>query len=364
MALLILEQALWHRPDRRAPQLIGRSPGFRDGWRADAEQMILAFGDRPGRLACPLAVFARPLGREYVAVVRVCDVPDLHVRAADAPLPGLALAFHFLVVKRADYERFLGDPFQLAEQLLPVWDVGAGLEALTLPAQPLPPRTVTQVQGVLRSVKAVALREDEEPPAPQVAITLENAQSPALLGGAQVLVDGGRLVFEREGGDLPLLAGLWTLLPDSTRCRLWPASFAFGNRLDFDAVVVPGYDPAEYEGYTNEEQAADYPQGSYELALQLAAEAGDQHDLDRVFARRNSGEVLRRTLLLLLAVVLIVGGGSWLNSPTEPPRPRTASTEQREQAALAAGMAAVADPWAALGLYQYGKVRWGRPARP
>src|SRR5207253_190209 len=120
------------------------------------------------------------------------------------------------------------------------------------------------------------------------------------LGGAQVLVDGGRLVFEREAGDLGLLAALWTLLPDSTRCKLWPASFAFSNRLEFDVLAVPGFDPAEYEGYTNEEQAADYPPGSYELALQLAAEAGDQYELDRVFARRNSGEVLRRALALLL----------------------------------------------------------------
>ena len=46
------------------------------------------------------------------------------------------------------------------------------------------------------------------------------------------------------------------------------------------------------EGYTTEEQAASYPAGSYELALQIAAESGNQRDLDAVFQRRNSNETL------------------------------------------------------------------------
>src|SRR5205809_3050867 len=101
------------------------------------------------------------------------------------------------------------------------------------------PRSVYQVQTVLRRVKASALREGEDPEAPDFERTVENSESPALLGGAQVLVDGGRLAFERPQGDLRLAAGLWLLLPEMTRCRLWPTSFAFGPELEFDLLVTP-----------------------------------------------------------------------------------------------------------------------------
>ncbi len=345
MAELVFEQALWHRPDRQPPQLLGRSPGFPDIWLGEAEQMIRDFGERPPGMACPLAVFARPLGRGQVAVVRVADVPER----------GDVLAFHFLVVERAAYERFVGDPFELAELLPPSWEAGP-LPVRTLSAGAVPVRTVEQVRTVLKRVKLAALREDEDPEAPDFRRTVVNSESPALLGGTQVLMDGGRLVFERPAGDLALVAGLWTLLPDGVRGRLWPASFAFSNELDFDVLAVPRLDPEEYEGYTTEEQAADYPQGSYELAVQMAAESGDQAELERVLARRGSGEVLRRTALLLAAFLLIVLGGR-LFSPPEGIAP--AHDERREQAALAAGIAAAADPWTALGLYYYGKVRWG-----
>src|SRR5207253_9482251 len=107
-----------------------------------------------------------------------------------------------------------------------------------------------------RRVKASALREDDEPEAPDFERTVENSESPALLGGVQVLVDGGRLVFARPKGDLALVESLWTLLPDRTRGKLWPASFAFSNELGFDVIVVPRVDESQFEGYTTEEQAA------------------------------------------------------------------------------------------------------------
>lgn len=389
MSQIVLEQALFHRRDRQPPQLKARSPGFTDEWAHEADQMIVAFGDRPPGVACPLAVFARPLTATTVAVVRVADQDTL----ADAPpasdlgtavqavapggvtaegsrlavqpltdderrrrAPSGTLGFHFLVVPRADYERFLGDPFQLAERLPPVWQADVGFAPQTLPREPLPARTVAQVQQVLRRVKASALREDEDPEAPDFERTIENSESPALLGGVQVLVDGGKLVFTRHEGDLTLLAGLWLLLPARMRARIWPASFAFSNRLDFDAVAVPNYDRDDYPGFTTEEQAADYPQGSYELALQLAAEADDQRELDRVFQRRNSNEALRLALTLLVAVSLIVIGARYFDPFAVAPAP------PREQAAVAAGMVAAGDPWTVLGLRLYGKTRWGAEA--
>src|SRR5437764_762249 len=80
---------------------------------------------------------------------------------------------------------------------------------------------------------------------------------------------------------------LGALLPTKSGVGLWPATFAFGNRLGFDALVVPKVQGVEFVDYLREEQAGDYPEGRYELDLQVAAESGDQAGLDYAFARRS-----------------------------------------------------------------------------
>jgi hypothetical protein len=146
---------------------------------------------------------------------------------------------------------------------------------------------------------------------------------PTYLGGVQALIDGGRVVFERPAPDSEVLRCLWMLLPVSTRSRLWPASFAFGNRLGFDALVVPQAKGVEYSGYLPEGQAGDYPEGRYELALQVAIESGDQAEVDALFARRSRRDVMKLGLILLAAVVVltVVMG---LLSPSPQPPPTTA----------------------------------------
>src|SRR5262249_28506028 len=105
--------------------------------------------------------------------------------------------------------------------------------------------------------------------------------------------------------DEGILRSLWALLPTSTRKELWPASFAFGNALGFDALVVPRLDPGMFGTYILEERAGDYPEGHYELALQTAAEAGNQEDLDALFSRRSYKET-RKLALFLLAIVFFL----------------------------------------------------------
>lgn len=346
MAEIVIEQALFRREHEfasGAPELMARSPGFADEWRADAERLILGFGQRSGGITCPLAIFAKPLNEERVAVVRVADQ-----QAGPSGWP--ALAFHVLACTRTDYENYLGDPFAIAEQATVNWTSRGELPALVWPAEPLPGRTVAQVQLVLKRIKAGALREDEDPEA-QVERTVENSESPALLGGAQVLVDGGKLVFVRKAPDHALVQGLWTLLPYSLRAKLWPATFAFANDLGFDAVVVPRIGEASWEGYTTEEQAENYPAGSYELALQTAAEAGDQAELDAVFSRRTSNETLRLAWQILAVLAVLVVASQFF--VTAPPHRFT----PERQAMAAAGIVGVAagDPWSALGMYQAAK---------
>jgi hypothetical protein len=345
-----VEQAVYRRRAGEDPALLARSPGFLDRWLPAVEGLVTGFGERPPGVACPAAVFARPLEEHAVAIAQVADLPD--ERAADPPL-----GFHVLVLPRAAYARYLGDPFAVADRFPPSWSPAGPLEALALPAEPQPPRTVADVQAVLQRVKAHALREGEDPQTEEGSWerTVAQAESPALLGGVQVLVDGGKVVFERPAPDTGLIRGLWTLLPGGVRGKLWPASFAFDNALGFDALVVPEAVGEEYAGYTDERQAAEYPQGYYELRLQTAAEAGDQQELDSLFNRRSSSDTLRLGLALLavLAVgVLFLRLTAPPQAPPAPKRPSLTPGDRAGRAAVAVAVVSSGSPLAALNLLQ------------
>ncbi|HZZ80324.1 MAG TPA: hypothetical protein VFE62_17565 [Gemmataceae bacterium] len=346
MPSILIEQALYHRPDRQSPTLVARSSGFDDAWLAESERIILSFGDRTHGLRCPLTVFALPLGKKHVAVVRVVDVnPDFPT----------GLRFHFAVVERKIYEQGIRDPFHLAEKIEPAWDASGTMPTLMLAQETFNWRTLAAVQSVLKRVKTSALKKGENPESPDFERTVENSESPMLLGSAQILVDGGRLAFERQQGDLRMVSGLWMLLPEATRSRLWPTSFAFSTDLDFDVVVLPQFEGADVEGYTTEQQAIDYPEGAYELALQRAAEHGDQGELDAVFSRRDSKQTIKLAIGILIVLSVVVLMSRWLDMGGTP---RPALTQHQQQAAAAAGIVAVAEPWTAVGMIVHGKAVW------
>src|SRR5205807_6088267 len=102
----------------------------------------------------------------------------------------------------------------------------------------------------------------------------------------------------------------------------------FGNALGFDATVVPAAPAEEYADYVTEQQAGDYPQGQYELNLQMAVEAGDQRELDFLLARRSRRETWRLGLLLLCLLMVLVVVGKWLT-----PAPQTKAAPAGEQKA-------------------------------
>jgi hypothetical protein len=284
-----LEHALYGSQGPGGYRFLARSPGFLDDWLPGAERLCTAFGDRPAGVSCPGCVFARPLGKGHVAVVQAADQGS-----DDTGRPG-ALGFYLLVLPRPAYVALGGDPFAIADRFPPPWQARGDLRPLAWTEGPLPRRTVDQVRQVLQRPGGDSLVADAEVP---------RGGSQVLLGGCQALVDGSRLVFERPAPDTELLRALWTLLPNSTRANRWPASFAFGNTLHFDIVVVPRLRVEDYPGYKTEQEAADYPESRFELALQTAAEANNQHDLDALFARRSPSETFR--LLVVLLVVLVV----------------------------------------------------------
>ena len=69
----MIEQAIYGTESPGGYQFLARSPGFTEDWLAEAQRLCTGFGERPAGVACPLAVFARPLGSRHVAVVQVAD---------------------------------------------------------------------------------------------------------------------------------------------------------------------------------------------------------------------------------------------------------------------------------------------------
>lgn len=252
--------------DGRGVRVLAQSPGFDV---PEAERIAVLFGRPPSGVSCPPAHFACPFGKDRVAVVQVMDHPPE------------SLAFRFLVLARELY-RHLGDPFAIADRYPPDWNAAGTLPELAWPPEPLPRRTVEQIDNVLKHGD-VAL----------------------LLGGTQALVDGSKLVLKRATPDEVFFRGLWQLLPDRTRCDLWPASFAFSLDLGFHAAALPDPPPLDPHLIHDEERAKDYPEGNYEWNVQFAAEHGDQAGLDKLFARRTSKETLR-LVLLIIGVSLLV----------------------------------------------------------
>jgi hypothetical protein len=286
----LIEQGIYGTDRNGDYRLLARSAGFVDEWLPLAERLCSGFGERPTGVACPACVFAQPFGKRHVAVVQAADqgVND------SGRIAGLA--FRFLILTRSDYVGLGGDPFLIADQFPAPLGARGELPVLAWPPEPLLLRTVEQVQEVLQ-------RADD---------------GPNLLGGAQLLVDGGRLVFERPTPDAELMRGLWTLLPTSTRCELWPASFAFGNALEFHALVVPHATEEDYADYVGGEQAGDYPEGRYELHLQIAAEAADQWELDALLARRSRKETWRLGLMILGTCLVLAVAANLLMPPVPP----------------------------------------------
>ena len=251
VVMLSIAQCLIRR-DGSGPAVVAKSNGFPFAH----EELTLQSAAKFGTVSA--AVFALPFGTSHVAVGQATKG-----------------AFRFLVLDRSLYEA-LGDPFAVADQFPPNWNARGELEAIEWPSDPLPPRTVDEVQN-----------------------TLKNGDSPLLLGMTQALIDGSRVLLVRPEPDPVLLRGLWQLLPDRTRCDLWPATFANSVELGFHVAIVREAPAVWPVGYLTEEQARDYPEGRYELALQVAAEDGDQAALNKLFARRSSRDTLRLAIYMV-----------------------------------------------------------------
>jgi hypothetical protein len=241
--------------------VLAQSDHFDDAWRPEAERVVEAYGLPRGESA-PDCLFVVPLLRRHVAIVSVAG-----------------RRFRFLILTRALYNA-VPDPFAIVERYPPKWD--APLDSLEWPTEPLPRRTVVQLDQIFK-----------------------HGDGPLLLGACQTLVDSGRIAIRRDRPEPGLIRDLWNLLPDSTRRGTWPATFAYSAGLGFGLVVLPAIPDGGLPGYLTEDQARDYPESRYERELQTAVEHGDQRTVDTLFARRTSSETLRLAVWMVLGATVL-----------------------------------------------------------
>lgn len=293
MTEVVIEQALYRHGAGLQPEAYARSAGFTDEADAAVSAILDAYGLHTARSPIESAMFALPLDRRRVIVVRV----GRHSGASGD------YRYHVLLVSRSAYREWIHEPFALLERFPPTWSTFGLLPQLHWPCEQPPGRTVAQVREVLQRVRGPALREDV--PAEEQILEESESEAPALLGGVQALVDGGKLVLARSGPDVDVLKALWMLLPNHSRGDLWPASFALDNRLPFDVVVTQAQYADRFRGYLTEEQAADYPEGRYELSLQVAVESGNQRDLDHLLNRRSWNDTWKLGIALLVMFLAI-----------------------------------------------------------
>lgn len=240
-------------------RIVAQSDDFAHEWSAEVERIVEAFGLPSGTLA-PECLFAVRFGWQHVAVVSVAG-----------------RRFRFLIFSRSLYN-VIPDPFAIAERFPPRWEASGSLPQIEWPEQTLPPRTVAQLDRIFK-----------------------NGDGPFLLGACQTLVDCGKIVLRRDQPDAKLFRDLWSLLPMSTQRQTWPATFAYSTNLGFGLLALPSIPVGGLPGYLNDEQVRDYPESRYERELQVAVEHGDQRTVDRLMARRSSGETLRLALLIVMA---------------------------------------------------------------
>ena len=263
------------------PKVVAKSVGMSFAWEELALQVAAKFGPRPIGIPCPTALFVLEFGKAHVAVVQVADA----VPHAGGFVP---LQFRFLIFTKRTYD-LLGDPFALSDRYPANWSAAGELAVLEWPEEYLPKRRVEDVLALLKA-----------------------GDMPWLLGAAQALLDGGSLLWIADAPQNEVFRNLWQLLPERTRCDLRPATFAFAGELGFNVWAMPKAPEPWPERTLSVDQARDYPEGRYELALQVAAEGGNQADLDRLFARPSGKETLRLAASLVAFAVIVALIGKFL----------------------------------------------------
>lgn len=276
-SLFQISQALFQQSATGAACLAA-SPGIREEWEPRLRELCEAYGPPIADSTNREAIFVQPVDAGHVAVVQVF-----------LPANSIITKFRFLIIQRRLYLE-LNDPFAIADRFPANWERRSDLHDLAWETGPLPPRSLNQLQEVLKK-----------------------GDGPMLLGTAQCLVDGGKLLLKRKEPFPEFVRGVWDLLPESNRREAWVTTFALSSKIPFDILILPELPSEEIGNYRTEEQVRDYPDSFYERNLQYAVEMEDEALLRRLLARRSGSETIRMGLWLIGLMAILIAVWTALN---------------------------------------------------
>ncbi len=242
-----------------------QSSNAQDDWQERILAICALFSDNKPEGDCPELLFVQPVNKDFIGVVRAQGYP---------------LMYYFIIVSRELYD-FVHDPFLIAERFPAEWNLRGSIPELEWQPEPWQPRTIDQLTEVFRT-----------------------GDTPFLLGGAQVLVDGGSIRLRGDAPALKTMRDLWLFLPDSVRRIVWPATLAFNNQLGFRLVGLAPSNRKNTPGMLDEEGVRDYPEGVYESSLHLALQARDESSLQKLLNRRDGSATLRLAFLILILLMV------------------------------------------------------------
>lgn len=257
-----------HR-DTAGPRVVGRSPNISFEWEEEALKFVVRYGQRTEQGESLIGVFASPKLPNGVSFI------GTYLFRND----GSPEVFRIVIVNHR--ERIEIDPWLLAKQFEQSNEKG-DLETISIDQLWPANRTADEIQTILKS-----------------------GDSPLLLGSAQALLDGCKIIVSHSEANHDFIRDLWNLLPNQSRKELSFSTIVFSAENRFDLSVMPeGSRPLQ--GFLTAEQVRDYPEGRYELALQLAAESRDQRELDRLFARKTSSQMLKLVISMIAFAFIVI----------------------------------------------------------
>ncbi|MFO0936052.1 MAG: hypothetical protein U0798_05980 [Gemmataceae bacterium] len=259
--------------DSSGPRVLGRSPEIPFEVEEQALSIVLRFGARGSASTIPAGTF-----------LLKSRTGDRLFLGSFAESPGLESTLLFRLTYFAHKFRPLVDPFRFAERF-PANGAKGELPLIDWEPVPEPHRPVEAIRELLKT-----------------------GDSPLLLGVTQALLDGCKIAISTKEASPEFVQQVWQLMPEMARWETTFTTFAASVELNVDLAVVAEGVPIP-PGFLTAEQARDYPEGRYELSLQLAAEEGNQHKLDKLFSRKTSNQVLRMVITMIvfafIAIVII-----------------------------------------------------------
>lgn len=137
---------------------------------------------------------------------------------------------------------------------------------------------------------------------------LKTEDSALLLGGAQALVDGGKIQLGETPQDRFRAENLWNLIPIPVRME---RTVVVGDKSgDWPSDLAAAQSLLSQDSWTAQ-RLGDYPEGRFEFSLHSAIDLKDEEGVYRLLHRKSPRQVMMMATMLLVGMIIIGFLMSW-----------------------------------------------------